>query len=324
MVRKRRPRKFEAIGLASALAVACGATAAVAQTASAPGAVMPLGRAAPAPEGFLDLCERAPDQCPSIGPVPDARLLRVEANRHFWQAAVPRRAGPAAISPAAVTVIRPTVVDLRFVLPVPRLYPLDAALPLQAPSPETVPAPDDAPSVEAIATAAVEVAGTAMSADAAAAGEATAISADLASAHLSIAEAAPATFALDRAGWRLVNSVNRRMNRGIRNASDARLYGREDHWTVPTGDQARGDCEDYVLAKRADLIAAGVPAEALSIAIVETTWGESHAVLLLASDQGEYVLDNLSPWISRWDRVDYRWRERQAPGRPFDWVSVAL
>ncbi|MEQ7153961.1 transglutaminase-like cysteine peptidase [Brevundimonas aurifodinae] len=324
MVRKRRPGKFEAIVLASALGVACGATAAVAQTASAPGAVMPLGRAAPAPEGFLDLCERAPDQCPSIGPVPDGRALRAEANRRFWQAAVPRRAGPAAISPAAFTVAPPAVVDFRLVLPVPRLYPLDAALPLDAPSPETAPALDGAPSVEMVATTAVEVAGSAMSPEAAAAGDAITISPDLALAAPPVAEVAPATFALDRAGWRLVNGVNRRMNRGIRNASDARLYGREDHWTLPTGDQAQGDCEDYVLAKRAGLIAAGVPAEALSIAIVETAWGESHAVLLLASDQGEYVLDSLSPWVSRWDRVNYRWRERQAPGRPFDWVSVAL
>ncbi|MFN7389144.1 transglutaminase-like cysteine peptidase [Brevundimonas sp.] len=69
---------------------------------------------------------------------------------------------------------------------------------------------------------------------------------------------------------------------------------------------------------------AGVPAEALSIAIVETRWGETHAVLLLASDRGEFVLDSLSPWVSRWDRVDYRWRERQARGGAFDWVNVAL
>ena len=79
-----------------------------------------------------------------------------------------------------------------------------------------------------------------------------------------------------------------------------------------------------MLAKRAALIAEGVPAEALSIAIVETRWGESHAVLLLASDRGEFILDSLSPWVTRWDRVDYDWRERQLPGRPFDWVQVAV
>jgi predicted transglutaminase-like cysteine proteinase len=138
------------------------------------------------------------------------------------------------------------------------------------------------------------------------------------------AQEAVAVFTLDRAGWRLVSRVNRRLNREIRQVSDDRLYGVEDFWQRPEGSRARGDCEDYVLAKRAALIAEGVPAEALSIAIVETRWGESHAVLLLASDRGEFILDSLSPWVTRWDRVDYAWRERQLPGRPFDWVQVAI
>ena len=133
-----------------------------------------------------------------------------------------------------------------------------------------------------------------------------------------------ATFALDRSGWTLVNGVNRRVNRQIRRMADDRQYGQADYWARPEGPRARGDCEDYVLAKRRALIAAGVPAAALSIAIVETGWGETHAVLLLASDEGEFVLDNLSPWVSRWDRVNYTWRERQRPGRPFDWVRAAI
>jgi predicted transglutaminase-like cysteine proteinase len=131
-------------------------------------------------------------------------------------------------------------------------------------------------------------------------------------------------FSLDRAGWRLVNGINRRVNRQIRRSADANTYGEEDYWAVPQSQSARGDCEDFVLAKRRALIDAGVPAAALSIAIVETRWGESHAVLLLASDRGEFILDSLSPWVTRWDRVDYAWRERQLPGRPFDWVQVAI
>lgn len=134
----------------------------------------------------------------------------------------------------------------------------------------------------------------------------------------------PEVFNLDRAGWRLVTGVNRRLNREIRQVSDEQLYGMEDFWNRPTGSRPEGDCEDYVLAKRAALIEKGVPAAALSIAIVETRWGESHAVLLLASDRGEFILDNLSPWVVRWDRADYVWRERQLPGRPFDWVRVAV
>lgn len=138
------------------------------------------------------------------------------------------------------------------------------------------------------------------------------------------ASSQPAVFTLDRDGRRLVNAINRRLNREIRQVSDRQLYGMEDFWNRPEGSRPQGDCEDYVLAKRAALIEQGVPAAALSIAIVETRWGESHAVLLLASDRGEFILDSLSPWVVRWDRADYAWRERQLPGRPFDWVRVAV
>jgi predicted transglutaminase-like cysteine proteinase len=120
-----------------------------------------------------------------------------------------------------------------------------------------------------------------------------------------------ATLVLDSENWALLNRVNRSVNRRIRNASDLSNYGQLDYWQAPSGSSPRGDCEDYVLTKREELIAAGVPATALSIAIVETRWGESHAVLLVAGDTGEVVLDNLSSWISRWDRTDYTWRERQ-------------
>lgn len=137
-------------------------------------------------------------------------------------------------------------------------------------------------------------------------------------------EVPAATFSLDASGWRLVNGVNRRVNRQIRHTDDIRNFGVQDYWTVPRGDRARGDCEDFVLAKRRALIEAGVPAAALSIAIVDTRGGESHAVLLIAAEQGEFVLDSLTPWVTRWDRVNYVWRERQLPGRPFDWVRAAI
>jgi predicted transglutaminase-like cysteine proteinase len=338
MVRIRRPAKTTSIALAAALALGGGASAAMAEDVPARGPGMPLGALAPAPEGFLDLCERAPSQCPVVGPVPDAAALRAESNRRFWAATLSRATGsqtlPApAAPPAALSAVRPVIDPTPIVLRVPRIVAIDRDLPSQTEAARSETLTTGAVSAEAVATTALEVAGAGLSANAPAAGDAAAGATDVGVALVEpsratdapIAPSPPtAPFSLDREAWRMVNGVNRRLNRDIRRASDAALHGREDHWTVPVGDRAQGDCEDYVLAKRADLIAAGVPAEALSIAIVETSWGESHAVLLLASDRGEYVLDSLSPWISRWDRVDYRWRERQVPGRSFDWVSVAL
>jgi len=64
-----------------------------------------------------------------------------------------------------------------------------------------------------------------------------------------------------------------------------------DTWSV---DPAYGDCEDYAMTKRSHLIHMGVPASALRIAYVKTSWGEGHAVLVVRTDSGELVLDNLT------------------------------
>ena len=63
--------------------------------------------------------------------------------------------------------------------------------------------------------------------------------------------------------------------------SDAQAFGRQDYWRTSVEITNEGDCEDYVIAKRHEMIAAGYPAAALSIAIVRTPWNVRHAVLLL-------------------------------------------
>lgn len=124
--------------------------------------------------------------------------------------------------------------------------------------------------------------------------------------------------------WRQVADINRRVNDEISADSDEREYRRRDFWTLPKRRKGRlhGDCEDYVLQKRAALIQAGVPKGSLSIAIAKTTRREVHAVLLIATPRGEFVLDNRSPWISRWYDLNYRWERRQVPGSQ-SWVRVA-
>jgi len=123
--------------------------------------------------------------------------------------------------------------------------------------------------------------------------------------------------------WAQAQRVNAAVNRAIVRRSDQADYGVEDRWATPLAEGRRyGDCEDYVLEKRRALIAAGVPAQALHIALVTTRWGEAHAVLLLSLDRGEYVLDNLTPWITPWNQAPYRWAVRQAGDDPFAWVAV--
>ena len=124
--------------------------------------------------------------------------------------------------------------------------------------------------------------------------------------------------------WAVAQRVNQYVNRTIIRRSDRSAYGVNDRWATPLAyGQRYGDCEDYALEKRRLLVKAGVPPQALNIALATTRWGDSHAVLLLSAGGGEYVLDNLDAWILPWDQAPYRWRARQVGGDPFLWVRAA-
>lgn len=121
-----------------------------------------------------------------------------------------------------------------------------------------------------------------------------------------------------------LSAVNGRVNAAITPMSDVEAFGANDVWALPIEDgSAKGNCKHYALEKQHALIAAGVPAADLSLAIVRTSWGEMHAVLLVSTDQGELVLDNLRSAIVAWRDEDYTWIERQKPGDPMTWVTVA-
>ena len=110
-----------------------------------------------------------------------------------------------------------------------------------------------------------------------------------------------------------LNSVNRSVNRAIRPRRD-----RGDVWSVNV---KSGDCEDYVLTKRARLIAAGVSAGALRIAYAKTRSGISHAVLVVRTNKGDFVLDNLSRKIKQWNRTGLKFIAISG-SNPRRWSSV--
>ncbi len=132
-----------------------------------------------------------------------------------------------------------------------------------------------------------------------------------------------ATLVMDSHAWATVNRVNTKVNREIIRRTDIDNYGVEERWSTPLEDGTKfGDCEDYALEKRRALIAEGFPPSALSIAVVTTAWNASHAVLLVAGDKGEYVLDNLSPWVVPWNEAPYTFVKRQVAGDAFRWVRM--
>ena len=135
---------------------------------------------------------------------------------------------------------------------------------------------------------------------------------------------APNVVALTGANWAQIYNTNRYVNKAIRPRSDRDLFGSEGHWDMPLerGHTREGDCKDYALEKRHLLIKNGFDPSALSIATLDTPKGVRHAVLLVATDHGELVLDNLSSWVMRWDQTPYRWVARQSAHDPMVWVKA--
>ena len=124
--------------------------------------------------------------------------------------------------------------------------------------------------------------------------------------------------------FNILDKINYRINLSIHSVSDAENYAMDDYWVAPgTGPSARGDCEDFALQKRRELISAGIDPNALSLALVRTRAGENHAVLIVASDQGDYVLDNRTDDVKLWNEVPYQWISRQAPGGTLAWVDLS-
>ena len=280
------------MGLAIGFSLAAGASPSHAADARA---TIPMITAAAAPAGFLTMCQRLPRECRAAGEVDDARIQR-EARNRYWREAF---GANSALVPAS---------DQH---PLPReastgadLIPDAVSVGLDGRVADATPDVDIGLMISAPRDAGYDAAPAPDPAIAASAAEAT------------------PTVTMTTDLWARVRGVNQQVNRSIRAVSDMAHYGQADYWAPQSGPDESGDCEDYAMTKRHLLIETGVPSDALTFAIVRTSWGELHAVLILATDDGDMVLDNLTPWIVRWDKTSFRWIERQMPGRPLDWRSV--
>jgi len=125
---------------------------------------------------------------------------------------------------------------------------------------------------------------------------------------------------LTRKLWSALQKVNNAANLAIEPITDQNLWGISERWSYPN---KRGDCEDYVLAKRRALMELGVPASDLLITVVRQQTGEGHAVLTVRTSRGDYVLDNLEPKILLWSKTTYRFLKRQSEFDSGQWVSVS-
>jgi predicted transglutaminase-like cysteine proteinase len=106
--------------------------------------------------------------------------------------------------------------------------------------------------------------------------------------------------------------VNRSVNQSMRPVHD--MGG--DRWTVGG---SRGDCEDYAITKRDQLMRRGWPSGALLVALARIRGGQQHAVLVVRTTSGDFVLDNLRAGIKPWDRTGYRYDKIQSPTATWVW-----
>jgi predicted transglutaminase-like cysteine proteinase len=130
----------------------------------------------------------------------------------------------------------------------------------------------------------------------------------------------PQTVDLDERRWRQLLDVNARVNRDVEPVTDMDQWGVAEKWSYPTTGQ--GDCEDYVLEKRRRLMEMGWPRQALTITVVRDKKGDGHAVLMVRTDRGDFVLDNQEAKVKLWTETGYRFLKRQSDRNPSQWVSL--
>ena len=92
-----------------------------------------------------------------------------------------------------------------------------------------------------------------------------------------------------------LEAVNSYVNARVRFVDDRVQFGVADRWLAPaeTLTRGRGDCEDFALAKRAMLRAAGVPEKDLYLVVLkDLSRRADHAVLVVRAAGRFLVLDN--------------------------------
>src|SRR5215207_11705837 len=99
----------------------------------------------------------------------------------------------------------------------------------------------------------------------------------------------------------MLATINRVVNQRIKPITDLKHWGVVDRWDYP--DDGWGDCEDYQLLKRKLLAERGLPRRAMRMTVVQDDKGEGHAVLMVRTDRGDFILDNQRAAILPWTRT---------------------
>jgi predicted transglutaminase-like cysteine proteinase len=118
--------------------------------------------------------------------------------------------------------------------------------------------------------------------------------------------------------WKELNTVNREVNREIiPQPNEGGVMA--EKWLVspPTG-----ECHDYAVTKRHELLARGWPSRSLLLAEVVVPSGEHHLVLVVRLMDLDLVLDNLNANVRPIGMTRYQWVRIESPYDPKYWFTV--
>jgi predicted transglutaminase-like cysteine proteinase len=105
----------------------------------------------------------------------------------------------------------------------------------------------------------------------------------------------------------LLARVNQWVNRAIAYVGDDRNYRQRDYWATAEQTIARGkgDCEDFAILKMQMLRAAGIDGERMKLVLLrDLAANADHAFLLVQTDAGKLVLDNVTDRLTDGSQAD--------------------
>ncbi len=126
--------------------------------------------------------------------------------------------------------------------------------------------------------------------------------------------------ALTEARWKELTTVDRQVNRDIRPQPKEGGLLTEEWLVAPPA----GDCHDYAVTKRHELLARGWPSRSLLLSEVITASGEHHLVLIVRTKDADLVLDNLSANVRPISMTRYQWVRVESPSNPKYWSTVSV
>ena len=129
----------------------------------------------------------------------------------------------------------------------------------------------------------------------------------------------PAIIALTALTWNTILEVNRRVNKSVRSLPDRDHWGVTDRWDL--AEDGSGDCEDFQLLKRKLLADAGLPRRAMRMTVVIDEVDDGHAVLMIRTDRGDFILDNKTNAVLPWSETGYIFVKREGQDSTA-WVSL--